>query len=94
MAGTRLQDHPEYPAAKRLQRSRGRELLRRYGAHGLAIEWVEGPGGDRVPGLVFHVADRSEAAGSIPGSIETLDEQGRPQRVQVRVEVAPPPTFE
>jgi hypothetical protein len=94
MADGSLQDHPAYPAVKDLQHRRGRELLRKYGAHGLDIAWFEGPGGERVPGLVFHVADRSEALGAIPDAIAGADERGRPYRVPVRVEVAPPTTFE
>jgi hypothetical protein len=90
-----LHDHPLYPWVRQLQASRGRELLERHGAHGLDIDWVDQPGGDPAPGLVFHVAaDRLEHEEPVPATIEVADATGRRQRVRTRVEMSPPPRFE
>ena len=95
-----LEDHPAWAVVRAVQANRGRELMLRFGAHGLDIAWVDTPDGC-VPGLVFHVAgDEAGAPGvpdvpvpDVPESIE-VDTADGPLVIPVRVVAAPETTFE
>lgn len=90
-----VEDHPAWAAVRAVQATRGRELMLRFGAHGLDIAWVDSPDG-RVPGLVFHVADDAsgaKGAPDVPDSIEVDTDDG-PLAIPVRVVEAPETTFE
>lgn len=95
-----LEDHPAWAAVRAVQATRGRELMLRFGAHGLDIAWVDTPDG-RVPGLVVHVVGEEAGASGVsdvpvpdvPESIE-VDTTDGPLVIPVRVVAAPEPTFE
>lgn len=80
-----------------LQRTRGRELLTRYGAHALSIEWDPTAGGQHAePVLVLHVDPATPDRGHqpVPTTIEVVTEQGRTLQVPVRVQPDPPAVSE
>jgi len=95
-----VEDHPAWAVVRAVQASRGRELMLRFGAHGLDIAWVDTPDG-RVPGLVFHVAIAGDGVSGVPDvpvpdvpdSIEVDTDDG-PLIIPVRVVESPETTFE
>ena len=78
-------DDPRWRAASLAKATEGMALMRRYGAHGLGVAWVE-VGAERQPGLVL-VAASAPAAAPAPVQVE-LD--GRRFAVPVTVQTAPP----
>ena len=88
------EDHPAWAAVRAVQATHGRELMLRFGAHGLDIVWVDTPDG-RVPGLVLHVADAGDrkSVPDLPDTIEVEAADG-PVVIPLRVIEAPPTTFE
>ncbi len=73
-----LSDHPAWAAARAAQADLGRELLVACNAHGLDIAWVDGPDGQRMPGLVLHMAPPNDHQDHAP-----FDVQDGPVEVQV-----------
>lgn len=88
--------HPAYAVAQRIQRERGRELLRRHGAHALGIEWVPTGRGDEAaePVLVFHVSPDGPAGEAVPSTLTGTGDDGTPRQVATRVRHDPPATSE
>lgn len=80
---------PRWRAAALAKGSQGAELMRRYGAHGLGVAWVDVGDGPR-PGLVLVVSSAPEDAPP-PVRVEVDGEQ---HVVPVAVQEAPPDRLE
>lgn len=83
------EDDPRWRAAAAAKASEGAALMRRYGAHGLGVAWVD-VGAGQQPGLVLVVAAAPAAA---PAHVQ-VHIDGRRYTVPVTVEIAPPDQLE
>lgn len=77
-------DDPRWRAAAAAKAAEGRELMQRYGAHGLGVAWVD-TGAGPEPGLVLVVA---AGEGEAPEPV-LVEVDGDRYAVPVTVEVAP-----
>ena len=85
---SRPEDSPEYARLLELKRTRGRELMQRYGANALGIGWkrTDGERTDQLA-LLFYVEDKKSPRGErVPPSIRyTLE--GSEEAVDVPTDV-------
>jgi hypothetical protein len=94
---SRPEDTLEYARLLELKRTRGRELMQRYGANALGIGWkrTEGKWTDQLA-LLFYVEDKRSPRGErVPPSIRFTPE-GTEEAVEVPTDVieSPPGVFE
>lgn len=96
----RTEDRPEYAWLREFKATRGDELRRRYGAHGIGIGWkkVAGVKTDQLA-LIFYVERRPPAdklaKEPVPATIEfTPADSDQPVLLMTDVVETPPAEFE
>lgn len=82
-------DDPRWRAASAAKSAHGAELMRRYGAHGLGVAWVD-VGAGQQPGLLLVTAAMPEIA---PEAVH-VEVDGAQHVVPVAVQQEPPTELE